>query len=203
MGDAADTAYTKLRAILQGEPGARPQWQEQIAKLNKNLAEGISERENLAQKFGAPSFRLFSNEIDPMDVEKVLSRSTAGKKSDLLGNAVASFDKRFGLNLGNEANFIRAAEEAAQNSSAGLGKFSTGFSLASPLLGGAAGTYVGMNRGDTTEDIVKKGLFGLALGAGAQSPAGRQLLYKAPEVNQAVQEGAKRIITATQGMRGK
>lgn len=157
-----------------------------IRAANLELSKSIGIRQDVASKFGAKSLTNSKIEVDPADIQKIITRfHFEGKASSKV--PVQKLSEMTGINLEGSADFIQAIK-AVETEMKLLNRRPTGISnllpIAGSVLGGASGLYGG--HGDP-----KMGVAGSALGLlGAvlmQSPAGMQLLLKGPQIEKAME----------------
>lgn len=153
----------------------------EIRKANLRLKRLIEKRQLVAKKFGAPSLLSYENEIDPADVQKILTRLPSEHQASNKSH-VSELAELTGIDLPGQADFIDAVKAFEAEGSKLASKWYTGRSLLQPLTFGALGTAGGYASGQDPAMMGLLGALGLLAGAGSQSKAGLQLMLKNKEV---------------------
>lgn len=171
LDDVDDHLALKGDALIDPTSGE----QLTIRGANKNLQKLIQKRQEVAKKFGAKSLNNFDNEVDPADVQKILTRFDSEiKASDV--KHVKDLSDLIGVDLPNEAELVRTVKSLDSEGTKMLSKFFTGRANLAPLLTAGAGAASAYGSGGDMNDVAGLGALGLLLGGGAQSKAGMKLL---------------------------
>lgn len=195
LAQSADDIADALRSVLD-------EVSPDIRTANKELSEVIKRRELVAKKFSVPSLLSRDNQIDPSDVQKLLTR--AGSEAHASNQHILKSLKEItNIDIPEASKFVGAVKAMDTEGANFLSKFPTGRAVLTPLIGGALGAGGGYLSGEDVATMGLLGALGLAGGTAAQSKAGLNVLLNEPKIRGAAQtilENLRRGTAVQKGM---
>jgi hypothetical protein len=178
----------------------------QIREANKRLSNLINLRKDVSSAFGLKTLDSKTNDIDPSDVQKILTRfHSEAKVSDK--QKVRDLADTLGVDLVGDADFVRGVKALDEDGQKWWSKNFTGKSLLLPLAATATGVAGSAGSGGGGEEMAGLGALGFILGAGGQSPLGMRLLLNPENARKAtggiLDQIRRTAISKTQGDRVK